>query len=69
MVLDRAKAEGLVEYIPYGIKSLTASILSILITAPIGAILINSLGRKWLTKDKHDSARSSSCLMRGSVYV
>jgi hypothetical protein len=50
MVLDRAKKENLLEYIPYGIKSLTASVLSIIITAPMGAILLSSLGPKWLTK-------------------
>jgi len=50
MVLDRAKAEGLTEYLPYGVRSLTASILSILITAPMGALLMASLGPKWLIK-------------------
>ena len=69
MVLDRAREENLVEYIPYGIKSLTASVLSIIITAPMGAILINSLGRKWLTKADRDTVKKSECLMRESMYV
>ena len=44
MVLDRAKDENLAEYIPYGVRCLTASVISIIITAPMGAILISSLG-------------------------
>ena len=39
------------EYVPYGVKCLTVSILSILITAPTGAILLSSLGKKWLERD------------------
>ena len=49
MVLDRARKDHLDEYVPYGVKCLTVSILSILITAPMGAILLSSLGKKWLT--------------------
>ena len=64
MVLDRAKAEGLTEYLPYGVKSLTASILSILITAPMGALLMATLGPRWLTKA--DTPVSS---IRGSMYA
>ena len=51
MILDKAVALNLDEYIVYAIKCLTASVLSIIITAPIGGILINSLGTKWLSKD------------------
>ncbi len=34
-----------------GISMLTIAIVSVLLTAPLGAILINTLGEKWL--DKH----------------
>jgi len=50
MVLDRAKAKGIDEFLPHGIRCLTVSVLSIIITAPMGAILMSSLGPKWLTK-------------------
>ena len=52
MILDTAIDKDLPDYIEYGIKCLTASVLSIIITAPVGSILINSLGTKWLHKDK-----------------
>lgn len=68
MVLDRARSEGLLDYVPYGIKCLTASVLSIIITAPMGAILLSSLGPKWLTKSDHN-VHTNSVLMRNSVYV
>ena len=54
MVLDRAVALNLEEYIPYGVKCLTASVLSIIITAPMGAILLSTLGPKWLKKSRVD---------------
>ena len=50
MVLDRAKAKGIDEFLPHGIRCLTVSVLSIIITAPMGAILMSSLGPKWLSK-------------------
>ncbi len=64
MVLDRARREGLTEYLPYGVRSLTASIISILITAPMGAMLMASLGPRWLTKS--ESPKDS--MIRGSMY-
>jgi len=39
-------------YEEYGREFLTIAILAILITAPTGAIVINSTGNKWLTYDK-----------------
>jgi len=45
--LDLAR-ENKEEYIDYGLKILNISVLSILITAPLGAILIATTGPKWL---------------------
>lgn len=38
------------DYIKYGNKILTTSVIAILLTAPIGAILTENLGKKWLHK-------------------
>jgi hypothetical protein len=51
LVLEKAreKPEN-AEYEQYGVKMLTTAVLSIIITAPLGAILTNSLGPKWLER-------------------
>ena len=38
-------------YIEYGNILLSTAVLAIVFTAPIGAILINTLGIKWLSHD------------------
>lgn len=38
-------------YLQYGNIVLSMAVLSIILTAPTGAILINTLGEKWLTDD------------------
>ena len=38
-------------YIDYGRIILTTAVISIVLTAPLGAILINTLGIKWLSFD------------------
>ena len=38
------------DYIDYGNIILTQAVITILITTPIGAVLVNSFGVKWLTK-------------------
>lgn len=42
------------EYEKYGLTILTTAVLAIIITAPAGAILINSLGMQWLEYDGED---------------
>lgn len=47
-------------YIGYGQAMLTMAVFAICITAPLGAIFINSLGRIWLEKDEdHEEAEKS----------
>lgn len=40
------------DYINYGNIILTQAVITILITTPIGAVLVNSLGLKWLKKNE-----------------
>ena len=42
------------EYEEYGQAMLTTAVFSIVITAPLGAIMINTLGTKWLEYDGDD---------------
>lgn len=67
MVLDRARELELEEYIPYGIKCLTASVLSIIITAPTGAILLSSLGPTWLEKSEEKGNLNRKSMYDNSV--
>lgn len=56
VVLDKAREEieanspDREDYEDYGNFFLTAAVISIVLTAPIGAVLTNSLGVKWLNK-------------------
>lgn len=57
IILDRARDEIEDEHIKdenidYGNKILTTAIMTILITAPLGAILTENLGKKWLNRDE-----------------
>lgn len=57
IVLDNARQLGGIsdadreKYIQYGNIVLSMAVLSIILTAPTGAILINTLGTKWLSDD------------------
>ena len=61
IVLDNARAlkdvsdEVRAEYIKYGNVTLTMAVISIIMTAPPGAILINTLGMKWLSDDSEET--------------
>jgi NhaP-type Na+/H+ or K+/H+ antiporter len=48
LVLADAKAKGIEEFEEFGQAILTTAVLAICITAPAGAIFINTLGTKWL---------------------
>jgi NhaP-type Na+/H+ or K+/H+ antiporter len=51
LVLNKAREKPeFAEYEPYGVKILTTAVLSIIFTAPLGAILTNSLGPRWLER-------------------
>ena len=51
-MLMRAQSEGLTDdYLEWGQAMLTTAVFSICITAPLGAIFINTLGTKWLNYD------------------
>jgi len=52
VMLMRAQADGLTDdYLEWGQAMLTTAVFSICITAPLGAIFINTLGTKWLNYD------------------
>lgn len=42
------------EYVHYGSVILTTAVVAIIITAPLGAILINTLGVRWLSCDAEE---------------
>lgn len=54
MTLAQAKSDGIEEYEEYGQAMLTTAVFAICITAPLGAIFINTLGAKWLEYDGED---------------
>lgn len=54
MTLSTAAKRGLPEYVEYGQAMLTTAVFAIIITAPLGAIMINTLGTKWLEYDGDD---------------
>lgn len=51
--LDMARSKNDLELQKYGMDVLTVAVLSILITAPIGALLIGLLGPRVLQKPKN----------------
>lgn len=51
--LDMARSKNDLELQKYGMDVLTVAVLSILITAPVGAILISLLGPRLLQKPKN----------------
>lgn len=54
MTLAEAQKRGLPEYEEWGQAMLTTAVFAIIITAPLGAIMINTLGTKWLEYDGDD---------------
>jgi len=49
-----AQQKGLSEeYVKYGEAMVTTAVFAIIITAPLGAIMINTLGEKWMEYDGH----------------
>jgi hypothetical protein len=54
MVLAEAQKRNLPEYEVYGNAMLTMAVFAICITAPLGAIFINTLGPMWLEKTEPD---------------
>lgn len=53
MALDTARSHGEQQLEEYGMDVLTVAFLAILITAPIGSLLIGLLGPKLLQKAEH----------------
>jgi hypothetical protein len=51
IVLFKAKEEGVDSFVEYGTWMVTISVFAIILTAPTGAILTNTLGPMWLSKD------------------
>jgi NhaP-type Na+/H+ or K+/H+ antiporter len=61
LVLADAKAKGITEWEEFGQAILTTAVLAICITAPLGAIFINTLGTKWLEHNpdwQNDTAKT-----------
>lgn len=53
MALDTARSHGERQLEEYGMDVLTVAFLSIIITAPIGSLLIGLLGPRLLQKAEH----------------
>lgn len=53
--LEEAIAENIKEYIEPGHQILTTAVLAVVLTAPLGAILTNTLGPKWLSQGDKSS--------------
>lgn len=54
LTLAEAQKRGLPDYEEYGQAMLTTAVFAVIITAPLGAIMINTLGTKWLEYDGDD---------------
>ena len=54
LTLAEAQKRNLPEWEEYGQAMLTTAVFAIIITAPLGAIMINTLGTKWLEYDGDD---------------
>ena len=54
LALKEASARNLPEYEVYGQAMLTTAVFAVVLTAPLGAIMINTLGEKWLEYDGDD---------------
>lgn len=55
MALDTARSHGEKQLEGYGMDVLTVAFLAILITAPIGSLLIGLLGPRLLQKAEHQN--------------
>lgn len=54
LTLAEAQKRGIPEWEEFGQAMLTTAVFAIIITAPLGAIMINTLGTKWLEYDGDD---------------
>lgn len=54
LALLQAQERNLPEYEEYGQAMLTTAVFAVVLTAPLGAIMINTLGEKWLEYDGDD---------------
>ena len=54
LTLAKAQELGITEYEDYGRAMLTTAVLSVVILAPLGGIMINTLGPRWLEYDGTD---------------
>ena len=54
LALLEAQKRGLADYIEWSQAILTTAVFAVIITAPLGAIMINTLGTKWLIYDGDD---------------
>ena len=54
LTLAEAQKRELPDWEEYGQAMLTTAVFAIIITAPLGAIMINTLGTKWLEYDGDD---------------
>jgi hypothetical protein len=74
IVLDTARSLGGISeknrerYQEYGNIVLTMAVISIILTAPTGAILINTLGEKWLSDDTVWELELKKKMMEGLGY-
>ena len=53
--VDGISAEDKTRFERYGLVVLTTAVFAVILSAPAGAILVNSLGKKLLTYDGDDS--------------
>ena len=51
------------EYVDYGNAMLTTAVFAVCLTAPLGAIMINTLGTKWLNYDGPEEALGADAEM------
>lgn len=57
ITLAQAQARNLPEYVEMGTAMLTMAVFAICITAPLGAIFINTLGPMWLEDNSPESEK------------
>ena len=54
LTLAKAQERNIPEYIEFGQAMLTTAVFAVVITAPLGAIMIQTLGTKYLEYDGDD---------------
>eukprot|EP00397_Hematodinium_sp_SG-2012_P042650 GEMP01047222.1.p1 GENE.GEMP01047222.1~~GEMP01047222.1.p1 ORF type:complete len:288 (+),score=73.35 GEMP01047222.1:575-1438(+) len=65
-LLKKKKVDDADEKIQYGRVVLSVGVVAILLTAPMGAVLIKIVGRRWLTKDRVESKDKETGAEEGS---